>query len=544
MFEIIAKEGLGRLGKLVLNGKTVNTPTILPVVHPRSQIISPADMYEKFGVEAVFTNAYIIWKDEALARAVMGSGGVHEHLGFPGIIATDSGAFQHYMYGTDDLRADVIEPFQENIGSDLGVILDQPVQIDDPRDVAAAKVDTTIRRAADNVQRRASPATSWYGPIHGARFPDLIERSALAMNAMEFDVHAVGGVVKLFNQYEFSTIARIVLSAKKTMDPSRPVHLFGAGHPMVFALFVALGCDMFDSAAYSLFAKEGRYITAQGTLQLDTMTEFPCSCPACAGITPKELLQAPEQERFYKLAIHNLHATMNELRLVRESIRAESLWQLVEARCRHHPKLLEALRVAEQVAGDEIAAEEPVYKARAVLYTGPETLSRPDVASAREQLDSRYAIPDAVSTVVIFPELDISPVASPQHARWLDVIAETASSDAGRAQVLVAYLSPLLGIVPEDLVQAWPGSQNIVPLVLDRDQEEMMEASALAFLEKVRERKIVLMVPLAFESELGVETAFEGTFLAALGKTIQERFEGVDLRVVHDASELRSAMSS
>ena len=182
----------------------------------------------------------------------------------------------------------------------------------------------------------------------------------------------------------------------------------------MFALSVALGCDMFDSAAYSLFAKEGRYITAQGTLQLDAMAEFPCSCPACAGLTPKELLQAPEQERFQILATHNLHATMDELRLVREAIRAESLWQLVEARCRHHPKLLEALRVAEQLAGDEIAAEEPVYKARAVLYTGPETLSRPDVASARRQLAERYTIPATVSTVVILPELDVSPVASPQ----------------------------------------------------------------------------------------------------------------------------------
>src|SRR5271157_3044721 len=209
-FEVLAKEAMGRLGKLEINGKQLITPNILPVVHPKWQFISPMEMHDRFGVDAIFTNAYIIFKDDKLRPAVVEKG-LHAYLDFPGIVATDSGAFQHYMYGTDDLRAEVIEPFQESIGSDLGVILDQPVQIDDPREVASEKVATTIQRAADNVHRRASPATAWYGPIHGARFPDLIERSALAMNSMDFEVHAVGGVVKLLNNYEFPTVARIVL---------------------------------------------------------------------------------------------------------------------------------------------------------------------------------------------------------------------------------------------------------------------------------------------------------------------------------------------
>nr|MDO8112600.1 tRNA guanosine(15) transglycosylase TgtA [Candidatus Sigynarchaeota archaeon] len=344
-FEITAKEGMGRLGKLEINGKAMQTPNILPVVHPKWQIIPPAELRSRFGVDAIFTNAYIISRDDALRPAVLEKG-VHAHLGFDGIIATDSGAFQHYMYGTDDLKAEDIESFQEAIGSDLGVILDQPVQVDDSRDVATTKVKTTIQRAADNVRRRKSPATAWYGPVHGSRYHDLLELSARSISGLDFAVHALGGVVKLLNQYEFSMVTRIILAAKQYMDPSRPVHLFGAGHPMVFSLFVALGCDLFDSAAYSLFAKEGRYITASGTWHLDQLVEFPCACPACTGYTPAELRAAPEDDRYCRLAEHNLHVTMEELRLIREHMRAESLWQLVETRCRAHPKLLEALRVA------------------------------------------------------------------------------------------------------------------------------------------------------------------------------------------------------
>ncbi len=57
--------------------------------------------------------------------------------------------------------------------------------------------------------------------------------------------------------YRFSDLVEVVMAAKKGLGPGAPVHLFGAGHPMVFALAAAMGCDLFDSAAYALFAREG-----------------------------------------------------------------------------------------------------------------------------------------------------------------------------------------------------------------------------------------------------------------------------------------------
>ena len=52
---------------------------------------------------------------------------------------------------------------------------------------------------------------------------------------------------------------------KKGLDPSKPVHLFGAGHPLIFPLAVALGCDLFDSSAYVKYANDGRMIFHWGT---------------------------------------------------------------------------------------------------------------------------------------------------------------------------------------------------------------------------------------------------------------------------------------
>lgn len=544
MFEIIAREGMGRLGKFEINGKAMLTPNILPVVHPKFQVIPPGELRDRFKVDAVFTNAYIIFRDDKLRQAVMEKG-VHAHLGFNGIIATDSGAFQHYMYGTDDLKAEDIEPFQESIGSDLGVILDQPVQVTDPRDVAAEKVRTTIRRAGENVRRRASARTGWYGPVHGSRYHDLLEQSARAINGLDYAVHALGGVVKLLNDYRFSMVARIILAAKQHMDPSRPVHLFGAGHPMVFALYVALGCDLFDSAAYSLFAKEGRYITAGGTWQLDQLVEFPCSCPACSGYTPAELKAAPEPERFKRLAAHNLHATMDELRTIREYMRAESLWQLVEARCRAHPKLLEALRVASS-SGLPALAEEPVFKQRAIFYTGPETLARPEVIRYRTYISGQYAVPPGTDVIIILPELDVNAVASPQHQEWRESISVAcANGNLARDRVLVVLLNPVLGIIPEDLLPMFPASHNVYPDVADLDQQAMMEASLAGFARRgdVVGKRMIAIVPEMYRSEMGIDVVFDGTFLRSVIDRIRHAAGAPAIHVVTSPGGLNQALA-
>lgn len=523
MFEITCKDAGGRIGKFTVNGKTMITPAILPVVHPKVQVIPARELRATFKIDALFTNAYIIHQDAALREQVLASG-VHAHLDFPGIIATDSGAFQHYMYGTDDLRADVIEPFQERIGSDLGVILDQPVQVDDPRDVAVAKVRTTLDRARENVARRASTATGWYGPVHGSRHPDLLERSAREISALDFQVHALGGVVKLLNQYQFPLVASIVIKAKQHVDPSRPVHLFGAGHPVMFALFVALGCDLFDSAAYSLFARDGRYLSEQGTWQLADLVEFPCACPVCSSWTPAELRGAPEPERYKRLAEHNLHATVQELRTVREHVRGGSLWHLVEVRCRNHPKLLDALRVARHPEHARWAvAEEPFYKSRAVFYTGPETLGRPDILAFRDHVENDYSLPDGARVLLFLPDLDASPVSSPQHAAWRAELAEIVQ-DAGidRRTVTTCIVNPVLGVIPEELLPMYPCSHVLFPAILDAAQERLVEASVnkLAGLAITAGMKAGFVIPGRYTNELGVEEAFDGGVLAGIHETL------------------------
>jgi len=130
-YEIVDVDALGRIGKLKVNNKELITPNLFPVVHPTKNLISTTEL-KKIGAECLFTNSYIIYQNENVKKDILNQG-IHNYLNFNGIVATDSGAFQQYMYNKNriDIDAAEIERFQEKINSDFTVILDVPVQLDD-----------------------------------------------------------------------------------------------------------------------------------------------------------------------------------------------------------------------------------------------------------------------------------------------------------------------------------------------------------------------------------------------------------------------------
>ncbi len=89
IFEIQDVDALGRIGKLSVNNKEIITPNLLPVIHPYKNIINPNDLKE-FGVNCLFTNAYILYRKLDLREKVIKKG-IHKYLNFDGLIATDSG---------------------------------------------------------------------------------------------------------------------------------------------------------------------------------------------------------------------------------------------------------------------------------------------------------------------------------------------------------------------------------------------------------------------------------------------------------------------
>jgi len=135
-------------------------------------------------------------------------------------------------------------------------------------------------------------------------------------------------VIELLKQNEeknfifiFDHLEEITSSTADTLSfLSTLAVVFGAGHPFMFALAVALGCDSFDSAAYSIFARQDRYMTNYGTRKLDQLEYFPCSCPICNKNTPSKIREMPKAERQEQLARHNLHISFREIKHIKQSI--------------------------------------------------------------------------------------------------------------------------------------------------------------------------------------------------------------------------------
>jgi len=449
MFETRQRDAGGRLGVLEVKGRRAETPLLLPVINPGLTVIPPAEI-RRMGFEAVITNAYIIYRKEELREQAL-SKGVRGLLGFDGIVMTDSGSYQLYQYGELELSPEEILRFQQAIKSDIGVILDIPTPPDAGYRRAKEDVEETVRRGRSAAKQRDEMMLA--GTIQGSTYLELREAAAKAMAEIGFDLYPIGGVVPLMEAYRFSDLAKIIVHAKQGIPASSPAHLFGAGHPIMFAFAAALGCDIFDSAAYFLYAKQGRYITTAGTLRLREMQELPCQCPVCSAYTLEELKKAEETPKL--LATHNLHASLMEIKLVREAIRRGALWELVERRARSHPALLSALRALREYP---LERYEPLTKRSAFYYSGPESLDRPEVKRHWKRL-SRLS--SRAENLVLLRQGNL---ADPRVG--------------SNSQYHVCRVSPVFGIVPTEIEEVYPLSQHLYPEPLDEAQVLMMKKAA------------------------------------------------------------------
>lgn len=453
VFEIRDRDGLGRIGVLETPHGRVTTPALLPVVNPNRPIIPPEELRTRFGAEILIANAYILGKGSA-REAVMRDG-IHAYLGFPGAIMTDSGAFQAHVYGDVDITNSEVIGFQRRIGSDLGTMLDVFSEPSHDAARAAADVEETLRRAREADSLRGPMAL--VGAVQGGLHSDLRERCAREISSLDVAIGAIGGVVPLLESYRFRDLVRVIVASKKGLSPAIPVHLFGAGHPLVFPLAALLGCDLFDSASYAKYARGGRMLFPDGTRRASTVSESGCLCPACRA-HPMEEIAAQEA----LIAEHNLHVCFAAIREVRRAIAHGDLWELAERRARAHPALLDALRELRHHNGF-LEEFEPVSRRSAMYYVGPETAHRPSLHRFRKRLSERYT--PAGRGLLMLPEGE-----RPFSEHYAHLIERALRV----ADVQVAVKS-LWGPVPIELDHIWPMSQSIVPEVLDIEALEAAE---------------------------------------------------------------------
>jgi len=480
-FETKEKDLLARIGKLKTKSGTVETPLLFPVVNPNIQPVSPGKLKDDFGFEAVITNAYILRKRFQNEPAEKG---IHKFLDFDRVIMTDSGAYQILIYGEVEVSPSDIVEYQERIGSDIATILDIPTGWKVSREHAAKTVKETLKRAENFFKTKTREDILWVGPVQGGRHLDLVAKSAVAMGKMPFQIHALGSPTEVMENYRFDVLVDMIMTAKMNLPFERPLHLFGAGHPMMFSLAVALGCDFFDSAAYALYARENRYMTENGTWRLSELDYFPCQCPKCTSKTPKEVTGESPKEREAFLAEHNLHVCKAELNRVKQAIRDGRLWEHLEMRAHAHPALLTALQKLKN-HGDFIEKHSPTIKRSGLFFFNSVDLARPEAIHYRHRMLERYCPPEDAKILLLVPQTHTKPFHKAQEFKKI--------KEAVSTNVHICFYAAPFGLVPLELDEVYPLSQHETALPLDKETIQYVASQTAEYIKRTHYKTIVLL---------------------------------------------------
>jgi len=446
LFEVRYSDLAGRIGKIKTPNGTIETPAFIPVVHPVSQSVD-VEFLKRLGFEAVITNAYITLKQYGdIARQK----GIHNIINFDGPIMTDSGGYQVLEYGSIELEPSFIAQFEEDIQSDICVPLDKPTGYGLSYEVAEKYVNETIRNSEETlnlIKSNNKPNSIWVGPVQGAEHLDLVKRSAELLDEMGYEMMALGSPVQLLESYEFAVLANMIGTLKSTVM-SKPIHLFGAGHPLTIPLAVALGCDTFDSASYIMYARDNRYMHPNGTSRLDNLTYLACQCPVCIKMTVREFIDLEQDEKIVELAKHNLYVLRSEVLSVKQAIMEGRLWEYVAQKARAHPKLMEAFKLFMNYKHLEDGT--PLFKKKAIFFMESIDQYRPEACRIRRIFSS---FGTNKKKIVLFPDTQVSPFYCSQE--YFDLSKKFSDYQ-------ICTYNPFIGIIPIEISDIYPVAHNLI----------------------------------------------------------------------------------
>ncbi|RLG80100.1 MAG: tRNA guanosine(15) transglycosylase TgtA [Thermoprotei archaeon] len=455
MFEIKDKDLAGRIGILRTPHGRIETPYMFPVINPRKQDVA-IDEIIRIGFNALITNAWLVKKyyGNNISK-------IHEILGHKGPIMTDSGAYQELQYGYVDVDPIEIIEYQKKIGSDIAVILDKPTPPNATLDEALSSVKTTIDRALQAIEFIENTNQLWVLPIQGAPYIKALklalEKSMDPRLYNAYSIYAIGSPTKLLERYDYRTIVRIVAYVKSRIPPDKPVHLFGAGHPMIIPFMVALGVDLFDSASYILYARDERLMLSNGTVRLNELGYLPCTCPVCSKYTARELKEAPYRERVKLIALHNLYKIIEEIKRVKQAIREGRLWELLEEKAHSHPSLYEAFKELVKYS-KYLEKMDPSFKGivHGMFLYDYYSLKRPEILRHNERVFKRYK--PRKNMIVLVP-LDTR--LKERLDKLYNIIGKAL---VGTEEYEIVFYTPFIGLVPKPLLGVYPLFQFEAPL--------------------------------------------------------------------------------
>jgi 7-cyano-7-deazaguanine tRNA-ribosyltransferase len=299
-------------------GVSYDQPLFLPVYQPRERVFQLAAWEGEPRIEGIIVNAYFLYKIRELRKQLAADSSLKEFVGFPGLVTTDSGAFQGLTRKLYLANKKIIR-FQDAIGSDIIAPLDLITPPGDNRTNAEAKLHATEKRVAEGLSLVERGILA--GVQQGGRFADLRHESVGRLMELSIEYLAIGSLVPFFTgNHNLAFPAAVLVDARRTAGPDIPIHVYGAGDPCELPFMVACGATVFDSSSYGHYAQGGWYMTPYGALSEPGPVlagEFACACAVCLESPIEAVFSDPAA-----LSRHNLWTICDTVANLRNLVRA------------------------------------------------------------------------------------------------------------------------------------------------------------------------------------------------------------------------------
>jgi len=258
------------------------------------------------GAEVVLANTYhlMLRPGEALVAKL---GGLHRFMRWERTILTDSGGFQvfslpkkeigdHGVRFKNEVDGSAVEltpersiEIQNALGADIIMMFDECTPYPADEALAESGVRRTLAWAQRCARAHARPKEqALFGIVQGSVYPQLRERCAAALLAMDLPGYAIGGV-SVGEGHEL--LCRVTAHAAPLLPEHKPRYLMGVGLPEDLLAAIGCGMDMFDCVIPTRYARSASVFTTRGRLRLTQRRyrrdgypiDSSCDCMACAG---------------------------------------------------------------------------------------------------------------------------------------------------------------------------------------------------------------------------------------------------------------------
>lgn len=290
--------------------------------------LSPEEVREA-GAGIILANTYHLHLRPG-EEVIRGLGGLHRFMNWSGPILTDSGGFQ--VFSLSDLRrvtekgvhfrshldgaACFLSPesaiaIQEDLGSDIMMVLDECLAYPATRDSAEASLNLTMEWARRS-RASWSGRKALFGIVQGGSYPELRRRAAEELVEIGFAGYALGG----FSVGEPpGEMLAMVGQITPLLPVDRPRYLMGVGMPEDLVEAVGRGVDMFDCVLPTrnarngqLFTSEGRVIVGHARYREDPLPPDPsCGCYTCRNYSRAYLRHLHLSREVLGLRLNTIH---------------------------------------------------------------------------------------------------------------------------------------------------------------------------------------------------------------------------------------------